>query len=217
MQARQPRLGFLQFVAHQEAHDLDRQRGDVEVGAFLEGVIGGDGADAGDPAVEHRPHPVLQERRDVAVDGDHEGDRLADVVHLVLRQGVLRAAVGERRVRDEQRQRLGHRVGEVVVGPDGQHALDVEHVGDVDVGDPRVGVRRAQHRGVQQAWVVVEEVVDVAALAAQEALVLDARDLGAEELGGHWPSPPPSVVEVRAERASKPSSAARSTDFTMFW
>ena len=143
---------------------------------------------------------------DVAVDGDHEGDGLADVVHLVLRQGVLRAAVGERRVRDEQRQGLGHRVHEVVVRPDGQHALDVEHVGDVDVGDPRVGVRRAQHRGVQQPRVVGEQVVDVAALAAQEALVLDARDLRAEELGGHW-SPP----------RSRSISAARSTDFTMFW
>ena len=48
---------------------------------------------------------------DVAVVGDHEGDRLAHVVDLVLGQRVLGAAVGERRVRDEQRQRLGHRAG----------------------------------------------------------------------------------------------------------
>ena len=89
------------------------------------------------------------------------------------------------------------------MGPHRHHALDVEHVGDVDVGDPRVGVRRAQHRGVQQPGVVVEEVVDVAALAAQEALVLDAGDLGAEQLGGH--------------ARSCWISAARSTDFTMFW
>ena len=86
---------------------------------------------------------------DVAVVGHDEGDRLAHVVDLVLGQRVLGAAVGERRVRDEQRQRLGHRAGEVVVGPDGVHALEVEHLGDVDVEDPRVRVGRAQHGGVQ--------------------------------------------------------------------
>ena len=64
---------------------------------------------------------------------------------------------------------------------------------------------RAQHRGVQQPRVVGEQVVDVAALAAQEALVLDARDLGAEQLGGHG-----APLSARI-------SAARSTDFTMFW
>ena len=114
---------------------------------------------------------------DVAVGGDHERDRLADVVHLVLGQGVLGASVGQGRVRDQQRQRLGHRAGEVVVGPHGQDALDVEHVGDVDVGDPRVGVRGAQDGRVQHPRVVVEHVVDVAALAAQEPLVLDPGDL----------------------------------------
>ncbi len=90
------------------------------------------------------------------------------------------------------------------MGPHRHHSLDVEDVGDVDVGDAGVRVGRAEHRGVQQPGVVVEEVVDVAALAAQEALVLDAGDLGAEQLGGHARSP-------------FPSSAARSTDFTMFW
>ena len=153
---------------------------------------GGGDADDGRELVVGDADPRDRVLRDVAVDRDHEGDRLAHVVHLVLRQGVLRAAVGQGRVRDQQRQRLGHRVHEVVVGPDGEHALDVEHVGDVDVGDPRMRVRRAQHRGVQQPRVVGEQVVDVAALAAQEALVLDARDLGAEQLGGHAFSLPSS-------------------------
>ena len=70
---------------------------------------------------------------DVAALGDHERDRLADVVDLVLGQRVLRAAVGQRGVRDQQRQRLGHRPGEVVVGVDREDALDVEHRVDVDV------------------------------------------------------------------------------------
>ena len=57
------------------------------------------------------PDPADGVLGDVAVVGDDEGDRLADVVDLVLGQRVLGAAVGQRRVRDQQRQRLGHRRG----------------------------------------------------------------------------------------------------------
>ena len=149
------------------------------------------------------PDPPDRVLGDVAVDRDDEGDRLPDVVDLLLGQRVLRPAVGQRRVRDQQRQRVGHRADEVLVGPHHHHAVDVEHVGDVDVGDARVGVRRSQHRGVQQPRVVVQQVVDVAALPAQESLVLHPRHLGTEELGGHG--------------RSRSISAARSTDFTMFW
>ncbi|CAB4716560.1 unannotated protein [freshwater metagenome] len=80
---------------------------------------------------------------DIAVVGDHERDRLADVVDLVAGQRVLRAAVGQRRVRDQQRQRIGHRgrePAEVLVGPDQVDAVEVEHGVDVDVDDARVGV-----------------------------------------------------------------------------
>ena len=159
-------------VGHVVVHGRRRRAGGRDADDRLEELV----VDA-DPR-----HGVLG---DVAVDGDDEGDRLADVVDLVLGQRVLRAAVGQGRVRDEQRQRLGHRTGEVVPRPHGDDALEVEHVGDVDVDDARVGVRRAQDGGVQQARVVGEQVVDVAALAAQEALVLDARHLGAEHLRGH--------------------------------
>ena len=141
--------------------------------------------------VVRHPDPVDRVLGDVAVDGDDEGDGLADVVDLVAGQRELGAAVGQRRVRDQQRQRVGHRTGEVLVGPHRPHAFDVEHVGHVDVGDPGVGVGRAQHRGVQQPRVVVEQVVDVAALAAQEPLVLHARHPGTEELGGHAPRSSP--------------------------
>ena len=133
------------------------------------------------------PDPADGVLGDVAVVGDHERDRLADVVDLVLRQRVLGAAVGERGVRDQQRQRLGHVVGEVgqvVEGPHQVDALDVEHVGHVDVDDPGVGVRRPEHRGVQHP-LPDEHVVDVPAAAAEEPLVLGARDLGAEQLGRH--------------------------------
>ena len=151
---------------------------------------------------------------DVPVLGDDEGDRLADVVDLVLGQRVLGAAVGERRVRDQQRQRLRHpgsqRTGEVVVGVDGVHALDVEHGGDVDVEDASVCVGRPQHGGVERRLPATAgrspdaDVVDVATLPTQEALVLDPLDPLAHQLGGHEPD-------------AAPSSAARSTALTMFW
>ena len=147
------------------------------------------------------PDPRQRVLGDVAVVRDDERDRLTGVVDLVPGQRVLGAAVGQRGVRDQQRQRLGHRARQVVVGPDEVDALDVEHPGDVDVGDPRVGVRRAEHGRVQRTR---DHVVDVAALSAQHPVVLDAGHLGAHQLGGHGV---PSVM----------ISAARSTALTMFW
>ena len=98
------------------------------------------------------------------------------------------------------------------------HALEVEHLVDVDVEDPGVRVGRAEHRGVQHRRVVLDpDVVDVAALAAQEALVLHALDLLAHQLGGH--DAPPVIEEGAPAPVSEPpdSSAARSTALTMFW
>ena len=137
---------------------------------------------------------------EVAVVGHDEGDGLADVVDLVGCERELGAAVRERRVRDQQRERLGHRSGQVVVGPDQVDALDVEHPGDVDVDDPGMGVGRPQHGRVQDV-LAGGDVVGVPALAAQEALVLDPLDPLAEHPRGHG--------------ASSASSAARSTDLTM--
>ena len=75
--------------------------------------------------------------------------------------------------------------------------------------------------GAKVARVVGEEVVDVAALASQEALVLDAGHLGAEHLRGHWslPSVPEEGAPRPSSRAARSAtiSLARSTDFTMFW
>ena len=142
---------------------------------------------------------------DVAVDRHDHRDRLADVVDLVAGQGVLGAAVGERGVRDQQRQRLGHRPDEVLVGVDGHDPLDVEDGVDVDREDPGVGVRAAQDGGVQRAG---HQVVGVLALPAQQPVVLDALDGLAEELGGHGCSP---------SGPSRTISAARHTAETMFW
>ncbi len=67
------------------------------------------------------------------------------------------------------------------------------------------GLSAARRRAASP--VADQHVVDVPALAAQEALVLDALDLLAEQLRGH--ACPPAIVPSA-------SSAARSTDFTMF-
>ena len=101
---------------------------------------------------------------------------------------------------DEQGEGLADPAGQVLVGPDADEAVDVEGVGDVDVGDPRVRVRAADEGGREG---VAPEVVEVATTAGDEARVLLAPDGGTEHLGRHG--------------CSALISAARSTDFTMFW
>ena len=199
---------------------LLQPRADVAGHVVVDQVRGG----AGVVDADHRrqelvgdpdpPHRVLG---DVAVVGDDEGDRLADVVHLVPREGVLRAAVGERGVRDEQRQRLGHRPGEVVVGPHRVHALEVEHLVDVDVEDPRVGVRRAQHRRVQHLCCPRGRRRCRRRTGPGRAGSAGPRPAGPACRSASWSCVAPGGSRLRAERASKPSSAARSTAFTMFW
>ncbi len=102
------------------------------------------------------------------------------------------------------------------MGPHEVHAVEVEHVLDVDVGDPGVGVRRPEDRRVEGAE---GDVVDVHAATAEEAFVLDAVDLGAHQLAAHalasgWFRDGCCATSSTSEPAS---SAARSTAFTMFW
>jgi hypothetical protein len=79
------------------------------------------------------------------------GDRLADVVDLAVGQRVLGPAMGQRGVRDEQRQRFGHRAGEVVVGVHGDEAVDVECAGHVDVADRAWCVRANETTAIWKA------------------------------------------------------------------
>jgi hypothetical protein len=126
---------------------------------------------------------------------------------------------------DQQRQRLRDPAVEVVIGVDGDQTLNRQGVGDVDVDDAGVRVRAAQERGGQR---VVAEVVQVPAVAGGQAQVLLPQDRRAERTGG-------LALVVRRfllDRASGcgrdchdapscvdecSSSAARSTDLTMFW
>ena len=93
----------------------------------------------------------------------------------------MRGAV-QLRVRDEHRQRLGHRAAEVLVGVDRDEALDVQGAVDVDVDDPGVRVRAAHEGGGQRAGA---DVVEVAALADDQPGVLAPADRLAEQLRGH--------------------------------
>ncbi len=138
---------------------------------------------------------------DVAVAGDDHDHRLADVVHDAVREGVRRAPREDARVRDEQRERLGQGPFQVLEGVDGDQPVDVERVGHVDVEDPGVGVRAADEGHLQR---VVAEVVQVAPAADEQPRVLRPWHRRAEQPRRH---------DTRSRR----SSAARSTEATMFW
>ena len=124
---------------------------------------------------------------EVAVARDDHDDGLADVVDLVLGQAVAGAGVGERRVGDEHRQRLGHPAGEVLPRVDRLDAVDLPRVVDVDVDDAGVGVRAADEGRREGA---AAEVVEVAAVAGEQARVLAPLDLLAELPGAHRAAPP---------------------------
>ena len=144
--------------------------------------------------------PVADVLGDVAVAGDDHDDRLADVVDDAVREGVRGAAGDDARVRHEQREGLGQRPLEVLVGVDRDQAVDLERVGHVDVDDAGMGVRAADERHLER---VVAEVVEVATAADEQPGVLRPRYRRAEQPGRH--------------ACSRRSSAARSTEATMFW
>ncbi len=135
--------------------------------------------------------PVDDVLGDVPVDGDDHHDGLADVVDHVGRERVTGPRLGQAGVRDQQGQRLGDPLGQVVVGVDGDQPVDVERGVDVDAGDPGVRVGAAHERDLVR---VVPEVVEVAALAAQQARVLAPGDGLAEQLRRHRSAPRSSGV-----------------------
>ncbi len=153
---------------------------------------------------------------DIAALGGDDRDRLADVAHAVERH----AALLDRRI-GETGQGPGD-LGDVGAGHDQGHARQRLCPADIDRLDARVRVRAAQCCRVQH--VRQHDVVDVAALAGQEARVLDPlhaladpaevaarllalparRDAGA---GGH----------SAASRTGVMSSAARRIAAMMVW
>jgi hypothetical protein len=142
---------------------------------------------------------------DVPVGRHHHDDRLADVVHLAVGQRVAGARRGQLRVRDEHRERLGHRAVQILVDVDRDQALDVQRRLDVDVEDAGVRVR-ATHEGGGQSRRA--DVVEVAALADDQPGVLAPADRLPEELRGHAP-PLTAEVATSAVIGRRPASPLR--------
>ena len=113
-------------------------------------------------------------------------------------------------MRDQQRQRVGEPARQVLVGVDRDQPVDLERAADVDVADPGMGVRAAHERGRER---VVAQVVEVGAVARGPA--------GRPRPAGPLAEQPGVAITPLACRrpcgsASLGSSAARSTDATMF-
>ena len=111
---------------------------------------------------------------DVAVLGDHRRHRFADVAHPIDRHAVLH----HRRAR-ELRRRAGHLL-RFRAGEDEVHARERLRLRGVDALDAGVRPVAAQHRGVRHAG--EHDVVDVLAVAGQQARVLDPLEVLADVL-----------------------------------
>ena len=130
--------------------------------------------------------------------GDDDGDVVADIAHLALRERGMGARLHRRAVlgmdhpaADEAADLVGR---DVVAGEDRDHARRLQRRRRVDLVDRRMRVRRAQEIGVGLAGTV--DVVDVMALAGDEADVFLALDGGADAGRAHDVSLPWDGVEA---------------------
>ena len=132
----------------------------------------------------------------IAVPGDHSHHGFADIAHLVLGQGrqVGGVIVLHPRCRAQRRERAFD-----VRGRDHRH--DTGHrlgLGTFDPGDAGMGVVAAPERDGEGARELV--IVDIGALAGEQARVLDPEHAGADEFG------PQAVGDVVSHRRPRPSS-----------
>ena len=138
-------------------------------------------------------------RRLLARFGDHEGDGVADMAHLALRQGGMRRLLHGQPVLAGDAPAAGqpaHAVGlEVRAGHHRQHARHGERIRGIDRCDDRVGVRRAHEHA--RGHVGTLDVGHVIAAAGEEAQVLlaarrspDADDLRHGQTPFRHASPP---------------------------
>jgi hypothetical protein len=121
--------------------------------------------------------------------GDHQGDRVADVAHLVHGQGGpgrLFVHVGE----------AGQRPAtEVVGGVDGHDALGGSRLAGVDAGDGGVGEGAPDEDRVGDTHAV--QVVHEGALPQQQLPVFDAADLGSKDRSRHESHPTTNGKSLR--------------------
>ena len=91
-------------------------------------------------------------------------------------------------MRDQYRERLGRRAFQILMGVDRDDPFDVDGIGDIDVDDPRMRVRRPDERHLEGVG-VGPDVVGVPAVAGYQAEVLDAADGFADVPGDHYCPP----------------------------
>ena len=138
----------------------------------------------------------------MAAVGDDDRQRLADIADLVAREAELRDQLADRRVGHQHRHaRLAHALGQVGRGEDGVNAGHGARRGGIDRTDAGMGVGRAQERGLERAGKM--DVVDEAALAGEERLVLGALDPGADRARSH--------LATRSARGRRRAASARAT------
>ena len=103
---------------------------------------------------------------EVAVGGDNDRDRLADIAHALDRD---RPALDRRLYADDEARRQR---GDLSAGENGRDAECLARRRSVDGADFRMRVRRAQDRGVQRAGTYAE-VVDEAAAPDEQRGIFD--------------------------------------------
>ena len=132
---------------HRDGRDVVRVGGREEPRGAGGERVGGRGA--GGQRLIDDVDPVERVASDVRIVGHDEGHRLSDEAHHVARDRRLQVALaalgGGDAVRDDRRRR---HVGR---GQHGADAGEISRVLRVDRNQPRMSVRRAQHRGVQLA------------------------------------------------------------------
>ncbi len=104
--------------------------------------------------------------------GDHEGNGIADVAHLITREDRIGRHV-ERGVRKRDRARQQAEIGRVGAGEHKAHPRHCPRFRHINV-KPCMGVRRAQHHRMQRA--TRRGIGDIAPAAAQQRVVLLAYD-----------------------------------------
>src|SRR5581483_8887993 len=150
--------------------------------------------------------------------GHHDGDRVTDEADLVGGERVELAdlAPGGHRDGDHRAHAL-----DVLARVDADDTRGAPGRGGVDARDARVGERAAQERGVEH--VGQPHVVDVAAAPGEDAAVLDAGHLGADE--PHCPTPmrsaascTPSTIDwYPVQRQMLPDSSSRHSSSLRAW
>ena len=142
--------------------------------------------------VDFEDHAVGRIFGGVGIVREHDRDRLADIAHaaarerrLAVRHQLLDAVVAEVDRRD---------VGEVLAGPDRDHARRGQRVGGVHRLDPPVRQRRTHDAHVKLAG--KRHVAGEQAAAAHQRRILDPRHRGADDAARllfgllHRPMPP---------------------------